>query len=519
MGTEETKKKKKRRKFKHWKLVIFLVIIIALVIWLVAKTKEASSNAYIREEVQVRDIKTYHSFSGVVEPVDIKNVSPELTGVKITEILVEEGDEVKEGDVLMYLDRESIEKQIEEMETSRGVSEANSNMSVRQAYNNYITYKNNYENGLNSQIVAAKQQVANAEQSMTTAADNYVREVSMNQAGLGTYTMNSQSTIDNAYVAVRNAQIALESADHAVRNAASDEARFQAGQQYEQAERSLESAWINYNNALSSRDAAEKNEENSINNYYNQYVNAQTAYLNAVDNLAVTQKAVEDTIASYRLQYEQALTSSDTSVSDLQLARLYEQIDDCTIRANMDGIVTKINVREGDYTTNAMQVVTITSFDTMQISIKINEYDLLGAEVGEKVEITLNALDKDYEGTISEISRMATVQNGVSFFEATVEFEADEDVRSGMSVEVRLITNECTDILTVPTKFINTREDGTAYVQMFDESGKIPVEVDVVCGVTDGTYTEIKEGVSEGDVVLTLPLTLEELQMQMMMGE
>ncbi|MBR6850748.1 MAG: hypothetical protein IKM88_10970, partial [Lachnospiraceae bacterium] len=64
------------------------------------------------------------------------------------------------------------------------------------------------------------------------------------------------------------------------------------------------------------------------------------------------------------------------------------------------------------------------------------------------------------------------------------------------------------------TKSIQTRDDGTAYVQMYAADGKGLEERDVTCGASDGTYTEILSGLSEGDVVLQSSFNLADLQMQ-----
>ena len=218
---------------------------------------------------------------------------------------------------------------------------------------------------------------------------------------------------------------------------------------------------------------------------------------------------------SYLLAYQRAITSSDTSVNDLQLERYQEQLEDCVVTAPMDGVVTKIPVKEGDMTEIAKTLVTITSFDNMKIKIKINEYDLRGASVGQDVDIVLKAIGKEYTGQISQISRTATAQNGVSFFESEVEFTADEDVRSGMSVEIKIPVHDVRHVLTIQQRAVQVREDGTAYVLVLGADGKTKEERDVTCGVTDGTYIEITSGLSEGETVYYIPKSMGESYMEM----
>ncbi|MBR3102246.1 MAG: biotin/lipoyl-binding protein [Lachnospiraceae bacterium] len=523
-------KKKKKKKFKWGKLIVILLIIGAVVIGLGKCAAGKAAGAFTQDTAERRDIRTYHSFTGVVEPVTEQNVLAEVTGVKVLEVLVEEGDEVKEGDVVALLDRESIENQIEDLELSMSVNQASTDLSVRQARNAYYNYKNDIDNGQNStlvnaqnQIVTATVNVQNAEIALQNAQRDYQKEIDQSNAGLSQGIVNAKRAVDSAYQTVRDKQISLEVADHE-KKVADDDVQYRYDANYENAEHALDNAWISYNNALADLEAAKRTEQDNIIAVTDKLIAAQNSYLNSIDqyNIAVhaytmAETSTKETLQDYRAQYDKALLGEDTSVNELKLARLYAQLEDCTVKAPMSGVITTLNIKEGDMisTTNEKPAAVVTDFGEMKVAIKINEYDIMGASVGVPVEITLNAIEKDYEGEIAQISRIATSEKGVSYFDSEVNFKADEDVRSGMSVEVRLVTNDLKDVLTVETKSIQTRDDGTAYVQMYAADGKGLEERDVTCGVSDGTYTEILSGLSEGDVVLQSSFNLAELQMQM----
>ena len=244
-------------------------------------------------------------------------------------------------------------------------------------------------------------------------------------------------------------------------------------------------------------------------------VSAQSAYLASVDSYNATVRATEEKLENYRLQYQVALQGADTSVDDLKLARLYEKLDDCTIRASISGEVTSIPVEEGSMTEASKSVATITNFSKLKIDIKINEYDIKGASVGEDVTVILNAVGTEYDGKITKISRNAKSENGVSYFESEVEFEGDADVRSGMSVEVHLVTNDLHDVPTLPNDVIQLRDDGTAYVLVYTADHKTTEERDIECGVTDGMYTEITSGLKTGDEIVYIPLMTGDVEVMM----
>ncbi|MBR6257866.1 MAG: efflux RND transporter periplasmic adaptor subunit [Lachnospiraceae bacterium] len=501
----------KKKKFKWKKLLIILGIVAVLIILIYSCSRKTADAAMMREEVKARDIKTYHSFSGTVTPVNEQKVYADVTGIKVKSLAAEVGDTVKAGDPLVYLDTSSIEDQIRQQEISMSVNTASSGLSVAQAKANYENFRNAINNGTNSQILAAQQTLANAESQLNTAQKNYDKEVSANAAGNAQIIVSADTQVSSSYEQVRLAEIAFETADHNCRQAVGEEAEFLAKQAYEQAEHSLQSALVAYELARWNADEARRNEDAAISGYYDQLVAAQNSYAAALTSLNATRASVNETLATYKTQYEQALASANTELSDLQLKKLYEQLDQCTIKAPMSGVVTSLDLKEGDMVTANAPVAVVTEFGKMKIDISINEYDLAETKEGDEVEITLNAFEKDYKGTITKIARTATVQNGVSYFASVVEFDADDDVRGGMSVEVRIIKNDLKSVTAVPARAVQTKSDGTSYVMVIGADGKTTEMRDVECGATDGTYIEIKKGLKNGETVMYSAQTIEEM--------
>ena len=515
-----SEKKKKKKKWVKW--VVIAVIVLVLVIVIRGCSANAAQALYTPETVESRDIQNFHTFTGIVEPVKEEKVCPKIANLKIEDIVVEEGDEVKEGDVIMYLDTESIQDQIDELELSMSLNEATADLNIKLARNNYYDYRNNLNDGYNSNIVTASQNLASAQSQMDTAfrkfvdaTESYQLSASLNAAGKNINKINAQNKIDSAYQSVRIAQDSLAAADHAKRNGETvtkDKELLELD--YDTAEHRLEQAWLDYNNAVAAQKATEINEGVALDDKFTAVLDAQTTYLNSIDAFNAAQSAYEialrgadSQLSTYRIQYDQAINNGNASLNELKLAELYEKLDDCTIRASMDGVITELPKKKGDTTELIEPVATITSFDKMKVAIKINEYNMMGTSEGEQVTVTLNAIEKDYEGTISKISRNAESKNGVSYFSSEVDFLADEDVRVGMSVEIKLITKEVKGVPSVKTDSIQTRDDGSTYVNVYGEDGKTIEERDVEIGISDEMYTEIVSGLSEGDTILVTPLS------------
>ena len=522
----------KKKKWVKW--VIIVLIIAGVFFYLKSKGKDAADSIFTKEEVKLRDIKTFHSFTGTVEPVNSNEVMPEISGIKVKEVKVKEGDEVKEGDVLMTLDTYSIQKQIDQLKAQMKSSKDTNSLSVEQAKKSYDDLKESVDKGLNSSIQGAKNSMDSSFASLVSAQNAYNDEVKLNNEKLSDVIKNSIEQCDKAYDSVLNAQNALEQARVAENQAESDyndassdydEAVSKFGEESAKklkrskeaaqnsleraklntssASQSLESAWDSYKFAKSGFEAAKMKEESGLTSLYNSLITAQTNYLNAVDSYNSAVLSVNQQLAGYKLSIRQAKVQGDQSLNNLQLKDLEKQLKDCTIKAPATGIITSLPAQKGTFTSSTASLCTITDFGEMKIVIKIGEYDIQGVNENDNVEILIDALGKKtYEGTIKHIDKTATVVNGVSFFKAEVSIKADQETRSGMSAEVKLVIDDLKNVVTVSSEAIQTDEDGSYFVNVYGKDGVSIEKKKITIGATDGSYTQVTSGLSEKDTVL-----------------
>lgn len=479
---------------KHKKLTIALVVILIIIIALRACVNSVDTSAlYSQDTAQVRDIVNYHTFSGTITPVDQKKVMSEVTGTKVSQVLVEEGDEVKAGDVLVIFDTSTIEENIKEQE----VTLESGKVSLQQAQTTYNNYVRDRNDGLNTSIQTAQSGIDSAYAQLLSAQNAYNDEVTLNNKNMSQTIMTAMNNVTSAYYGMLSAQNSSDITTYNNNNSlASDEYKDLTA---ESSELSLESAQASYSQALTSYEAAKLNEESSLTKLFDNLIQAQEAYLSAIDSYNAAVRTADETAQNYALQVQSSELTNQ--LNELRLENYKSQLEKYTVTAPMDGTVTSLSATVGEIPTNTTLAV-VTSFDQMKVDIKINEYDILGVEDGKEVDIYVSALDKTYTGTIENIDKVATIDNGVSYFGAEVNFDADEYARSGMSVEVKLVVSDVEDALCVLSDAIQSEKDGSSYVFTYDESGKNMIHQPVTIGVTDGTYTQVTEGLSEGDTVL-----------------
>ena len=169
--------------------------------------------------------------------------------------------------------------------------------------------------------------------------------------------------------------------------------------------------------------------------------------------------------------------------------------------AKIDGEVTKIYVEESAQLMAGVQVMDLVNYDDLQVTIKVDEYDLSTIQAGKAVTATINALDKDVKGTVSKVSREAVTLNGVSYFTASVDLEKDASLLVGMSVEVKLLNQEVKGVTTLSMKALQFDNENKPYVYVKNAEGKTETKA-VTVGINDGITVEIKDGVKAGDTVL-----------------
>jgi HlyD family secretion protein len=136
------------------------------------------------------------------------------------------------------------------------------------------------------------------------------------------------------------------------------------------------------------------------------------------------------------------------------VAEVNSYLDDSVICAPMDGIVTSIDVDEGELISTGMPLAAVTSLKNPWVEVNVKETDLAKVHLGKEVELTFAAYpDQVYKGKVTDISRKpdfatkrATNENG------------DFDVLSyGVKVEVLDMDQELHAEMTVIVNFGNDK--------------------------------------------------------------
>ena len=166
------------------------------------------------------------------------------------------------------------------------------------------------------------------------------------------------------------------------------------------------------------------------------------------------------TVENLRLQREAAAR---------ELADAIEQRENLIIVAPCDGVVASIDVKEGDEITSGTLIGSILEGEDMNLKIAVDELDVVSVEIGQRVDITIDALpDLELAGEVYKIAPVGTSSGGVTTYDVELTFDAKgTGVRSGMNATGEIEVASTDSTLYIPVEALMTINNRT-YVMVAD---------------------------------------------------
>lgn len=226
-----------------------------------------------------------------------------------------------------------------------------------------------------------------------------------------------------------------------------------------------------------------------------------------------------DEYESARLSYEQAL--SQVKIQQQNVAKAHTNLSYATITAPINGIVLDKKVEEGQTVASAMTTPTLfiiaKNLTDMRVIAKIDEADIGGVKVGQRVSFTVDAYSNNvFNGKVTQVRQEATTESNVVTYEVVISApNSDLKLKPGLTANVTIFTQEKSNILAIPSKalrfapnqkllnkdqkIIDCNATNKVWVKDKNNFKAIPVTI----GITNGTLTEITSGLSTGTEILT----------------
>jgi RND family efflux transporter MFP subunit len=212
-------------------------------------------------------------------------------------------------------------------------------------------------------------------------------------------------------------------------------------------------------------------------------------------------------------EYEAAAATAD--IEQQQLKEFLKQKEKTVLKAEQDGIVAYANdrywdessrIREGATVWPRQKIFSLPDMTKMQVKVNIHESLVKKIKAGQKAEIRIDAFPNViFEGTVKSISQLADstrpwLSNGVKEYPAVVDVDDlnGQEVKPGMTAEVKILVGSLKDVLCVPVQAIAEHKgDFFAYVSTPTGIRRKQVRV----GESNETHIQIVDGLEPGDQV------------------
>lgn len=181
------------------------------------------------------------------------------------------------------------------------------------------------------------------------------------------------------------------------------------------------------------------------------------------------------------------------------------QYDYSFLRTPVSGVVSERRVDVGDTAAPGPVIASVVDPHNLYIKAPIDEADISSVRLGQTVKITMDAYpEKIFYGKVIKISPIVLgVKQEARTFEIRVSIPDDGIVlKPGMSADTEIVTGEAKNTLVVPSQAII--EKGTEKIVYVSEGGRAK-QKKVKIGIYNWNFTEIKEGIAEGEKIIITP--------------
>ena len=492
---------------KNWKwLVPVVCVVIAGGVFLL-KPKKASTTAvdpsYLEASPEVRDVSNTLSGTGTLNPANTYTVKSLVEGKVLTGEF-EEGDVLDEGSILYTLDSSDASTNFEKAE-----------IAMQQA-------QRSYDKVVDRQYVRAE--VAGVVSSLKV-------------------TKGDEVTSGQEVAVIRDSSRMLLTLEFP----AADAANFSVGQSaavtldgtFEQLDGTVTS--VSGTDALSAGNLLTRTVTITVKNAGGlTTAQAATASINGVSSIGSATFAYQaertltaqaaGTVTSINVQEGSEvakddiilglsgddLTESIQSASEslrsaeISMQNLQDAMNNYTITAPISGTIIEKDAKVGDAVKAGDTLCIVYDLSYLEMSINVDELQISSISVGQKVQITADAVpDKTYVGTVTRVSMKGASNGGTTTYPVSIRIDDTDGLRPGMNANAEIVVAEAKNALVVPNaavvrgSYVLVTKDSPSAANA-DTTMEAPegfVYVPVKTGVSDDDYTQIVSGIQEGDTI------------------
>jgi HlyD family secretion protein len=220
-----------------------------------------------------------------------------------------------------------------------------------------------------------------------------------------------------------------------------------------------------------------------------------------------------------RLQQARSAAERRVTQGRAEVSRARDQLAKTDITAPIDGVITRLDVEEGEMVVIGVQnqpgtiLMTISDLSSINAEVKVAEADVLRLGLDNAATVSLEALPgKKFAGKVAEIGASALPQTGTQAaareFKVKVRLEGNDlgTLRPGLTCDAEILVARRSNVLTVPLQAVVQRPgaDGAPQTGVFVVTDGIARFTPTTTGIIGGLTIEV-DGLQEGASIVSGP--------------
>lgn len=477
-------KKARRRKIIRTVIIVICLLAAGLtggVFYLRRQVQEqfaTSTQEVLSAQAERGTISTVVSGSGMLANVDTETVSVP-SGVEVTEILVKYGDAVKQGDLLATVDMASVRSAMATLQSEIETLDDDIADAKGDTVSSYVTA------GVPGRVkMLYVEQGASVEDTMVAygalaelSLDGYMAvDIQSGSAQAGdtvTVTLSDGSGITGTVEKTVNGTATVLVTDNGP--ACGDPVTVKAA-----SGETLGTGELYIHSALKVTGYA--GTVGWVNVSLNQVVYASSSLFSLTNT---------STSASYNALLRSRSEKEETLLELLQIQK------SSGLTAPITGSVYSVADLDSDST--ATDIVVLSPDVSMSVTISVDETDILALAVGQTASVTVKSIGSDaLSGEVTQIDKT----DASGSYTAEILLDKVSGMLPGMTANVDVRIEGVDDAILIPADALHQTSTGYYVYTSYDEqTQEFGGRVDVIPGLSDSNYVEIKSGLSEGDAV------------------
>jgi HlyD family secretion protein len=231
------------------------------------------------------------------------------------------------------------------------------------------------------------------------------------------------------------------------------------------------------------------------------------AALSSANAQLVAAQAQLDRLLNGPTDMELQVAETQLAIAQLSVEAAQAALNRGTLVAPFDGVIAEHNLVVGETPPTDQAAIQLIDPSGFYVDVAVDETDIVKLAEGQVVELRLDALpDDQITGVVTRVAITPVRAGQLVTYTARVTLDpTDAPVRVGMTATATIVVNKLENVLTVPNRFIRIdRATQQAYVTIQRGNGAFE-EVQVTLGVRNETESQIISGIEAGERVVLLP--------------